>query len=34
MKRQGYEVVVRKYAGMIFAIQKRAALARLTNNVR
>jgi HK97 family phage portal protein len=31
MKRQGYEVIVRRYAGMIFAIQKRAALARLGN---
>jgi HK97 family phage portal protein len=31
IKRQGYEVIVRKYVGMIFAIQKRAALARLTN---
>ena len=32
MKRQGYEVIVRKYVRMIFAIQKRAALARLSNN--
>jgi SPP1 gp7 family putative phage head morphogenesis protein len=32
VKRQGYEVIVRKYARMIFAIQKRAALARLSNN--
>jgi hypothetical protein len=31
VKRQGYEVIVRRYAGMIFAIQKRAALARLGN---
>ncbi len=32
MKRQGYEVIVRKYVRMIFAIQKRTALARLSNN--